>query len=74
MAGGFPGGWFRSRHGSEGEIVESCATVTTLANELRAQIHDRMPVISTTNDHEVWLAQYSIGYARLYMRSEGGVA
>ena len=41
---------------SEGpEPVESCAILTTAANEAIAPIHDRMPVILDTEDHGVWL-------------------
>lgn len=52
---GFAGLW-ETWKDPEGEIVESCAIITTLANELCAQIHDRMPVILAANDHDAWLA------------------
>jgi putative SOS response-associated peptidase YedK len=35
--------------------IDSCAILTTEANELSAQFHDRMPVILSPNDYEVWL-------------------
>jgi putative SOS response-associated peptidase YedK len=36
--------WWRPPD-SEGLAIESCSLITTDANELRAEIHDRMPVI-----------------------------
>jgi putative SOS response-associated peptidase YedK len=39
----------------EGEIVESCAIITTEANDLMRTIHDRMPVILDTEAESVWL-------------------
>jgi len=36
--------WDRWQHG-DGEAVESCAIITTAANELVSPINDRMPVI-----------------------------
>ena len=38
-----------------GERVESCAIVTTAANDLLAPAHDRMPVILPREREEVWL-------------------
>lgn len=38
------------------EPVESCAIITTDANELAKQVHDRMPVILQPNDYDRWLA------------------
>lgn len=34
---------------------ESCAIITTTANEIMKPVHDRMPVIITPNDYERWL-------------------
>jgi putative SOS response-associated peptidase YedK len=39
----------------EGEIIESCTILTTEANELLRAVHDRMPVILGTSDHDRWL-------------------
>jgi putative SOS response-associated peptidase YedK len=39
----------------EGEPVESCAIITTDANELVKEIHDRMPVILPRKNYQVWL-------------------
>jgi putative SOS response-associated peptidase YedK len=38
-----------------GEPVETCTIVTTEANELAAQYHDRMPVILHPADYARWL-------------------
>lgn len=38
-----------------GEPVETCAIITTHANEMMAPIHDRMPVILDERDHLQWL-------------------
>jgi putative SOS response-associated peptidase YedK len=40
--------------GFEGEL-QTCAIVTTGANELMAALHDRMPVILAPADQEAWL-------------------
>jgi len=37
------------------QSVESCAIITTTANELMATIHDRMPVILSPGDYDLWL-------------------
>jgi putative SOS response-associated peptidase YedK len=50
----FAGLW-ETWHDPEGEIVESCAVITTEANELMRPIHDRMPVILNWEGEEVWL-------------------
>ena len=44
--------WWRPE---EGEPVESCAILTTDANELMAPIHNRMPVILEPKDYATWL-------------------
>jgi putative SOS response-associated peptidase YedK len=49
-----------SRALTEGTIrrnaaVDSCAIITTTANELLAPIHDRMPVILPREDYALWL-------------------
>jgi putative SOS response-associated peptidase YedK len=35
--------------------VDSCTIMTTSANELVGEIHDRMPVILSPNDYDLWL-------------------
>lgn len=50
----FAGVWDRWQP-ANGEIVMSCAIVTTVANELLAKIHTRMPVILDSDGHDRWL-------------------
>jgi len=40
---------------SEGEVLESFAILTTSANSLVAQLHDRMPVILHPSEYDLWL-------------------
>jgi len=39
----------------DGEVIESCTILTTEANELLRPIHDRMPVILSRKDYDLWL-------------------
>ncbi len=39
----------------ESEPLETCAVITTPANELVGPINDRMPVIIAHDDYEAWL-------------------
>jgi putative SOS response-associated peptidase YedK len=39
----------------EEKPIESCAIITTDANELASKIHNRMPVILTGADRQAWL-------------------
>lgn len=41
---------------SGGEALESCAVITTPANEVIQPINDRMPAIVAQEDYENWLA------------------
>jgi putative SOS response-associated peptidase YedK len=50
----FAGLW-ETWHDPQGEIVESCAVITTEANELMRTIHDRMPVILNWQGENEWL-------------------
>ncbi len=50
----FAGIWDRWRN-SERELVETCSIITTSANTLLSDIHDRMPVILKAEDHDRWL-------------------
>jgi putative SOS response-associated peptidase YedK len=43
----------------DGVKVHSCAIITTSANKLVGEIHDRMPVILNKEDQKVWLNQVS---------------
>lgn len=49
----FAGIWDRWK--SEGVWINSCAIVTTTANQLLAQIHHRMPVIIAPEFYDQWL-------------------
>jgi putative SOS response-associated peptidase YedK len=37
------------------QIIDSCALITTDANDLMSNIHDRMPVILSPADYDTWL-------------------
>ena len=50
---GFAGIWDRWRHGET--TINSCAIITTTANELLEPIHDRMPVILREEAYKQWL-------------------
>jgi putative SOS response-associated peptidase YedK len=50
----FAGLWERW-HGTDGEPVETCAILTTGANELVRPVHDRMPVVLAPDDFAAWL-------------------
>jgi putative SOS response-associated peptidase YedK len=39
----------------DGKPVESCAIITTDANEIMAPVHNRMPVILDPADYDAWL-------------------
>jgi putative SOS response-associated peptidase YedK len=66
----FAGIWehWRSAEGSE---LESCAILTTDANDQVRDIHHRMPVILAPEDFEVWLSGKP-GAAATLMRPYGG--
>jgi putative SOS response-associated peptidase YedK len=51
----FAGLWESWRQGGD-EETESFTIVTTAANELLAEYHDRMPVILHPDDYDLWLA------------------
>src|SRR5262249_36179486 len=52
---GFAGLW-TSRRSDEGEVIESCAIITTRPKELIAPVHARMPVIPPRDLEHAWLA------------------
>jgi len=39
----------------QGELIESCTILTTTPNSLVSDIHDRMPVILSPDDYDLWL-------------------
>ena len=49
---GFAGLW---EHWEKNGVVESCTIITTNANNLMQPIHDRMPVILSRQNYEMWL-------------------
>lgn len=53
---GFAGLWDEVE-GPDGEPLASFTIVTTAANPLLAQVHDRMPVILRPEDEELWLSR-----------------
>ncbi|MDA1017840.1 MAG: SOS response-associated peptidase [Planctomycetota bacterium] len=40
---------------AEGSGIESCTIITTSANEIMCELHDRMPVILAESDFDRWL-------------------
>ncbi len=51
--------WESWKNPETGKTVESCAILTTRANEAVVAIHDRMPVIIKPEDYSTWLAPES---------------
>ena len=49
----FAGIWDTCRN--RGELITSCAIITTAANEMVAELHDRMPAILSAEVQESWL-------------------
>jgi putative SOS response-associated peptidase YedK len=49
----FAGIWDTWRH--RGEVITSCAIITTAANELVGELHNRMPAILLPESHAAWL-------------------
>ncbi|MBZ5667336.1 MAG: SOS response-associated peptidase [Acidobacteriia bacterium] len=50
----FAGIWDRWKD-PDRKLVETCSIITTSANALLSDIHDRMPVILKSEDHDRWL-------------------
>jgi putative SOS response-associated peptidase YedK len=50
----FAGLWDRWK-GPNNKVIESCTILTTDANALLKDIHDRMPVIIEKDDYDLWL-------------------
>lgn len=53
----FAGVWDRWQH--DGRSITSCAIITTMANQLLATIHNRMPVILGSESYNPWLNEES---------------
>src|SRR6185369_13970010 len=55
-----------SEHWHRGdEAIDSCTIITTEANELMSPLHDRMPVILSPDDYELWLDNEFAGREQL---------
>jgi putative SOS response-associated peptidase YedK len=51
----FGGLWERWEDHKAGQEIDSCTIITTPANELLAEVHDRMPLILDPRDYTTWL-------------------
>lgn len=51
----FGGVWSAWKDPANGEWLQTFAIITTIANELTAKVHDRMPVILHSRDYDRWL-------------------
>lgn len=51
----FAGLWERWTEPESGAMLTTCTIITTLANELIAPLHNRMPVILPRADYDAWL-------------------
>ena len=54
-----------TNHENAGEMIESCAILTTSANETISELHDRMPVILEPESIAAWLNPAAEGTAAL---------
>jgi putative SOS response-associated peptidase YedK len=53
---GIAGIWESWKHPESGEVIRTFCIITTAANELVSEIHDRMPVILPPEAYDRWLA------------------
>lgn len=51
----FAGLWEYWRKSPSGEPIESCTIITTTANAVLRELHDRMPVVLEPADYDLWL-------------------
>jgi putative SOS response-associated peptidase YedK len=54
---GIGGLWENWKDPTTGEWIRTFAVITTVANELVAEIHDRMPLILAPGDYKRWLGE-----------------
>ena len=54
---GIAGIWENWKEPASGEWIRTFAIITTDANQLVAEIHDRMPVILAPSDYAGWLGE-----------------
>ena len=52
---GLAGLWERWQNRETGEVIESCAILTTRPNRAMQELHDRMPVIVAPQSYSLWL-------------------
>lgn len=57
----FAGLWDAWKDPANGEWLQSFAVITTTANELTGEVHDRMPVILHPRDYDRWLHRDATG-------------
>jgi putative SOS response-associated peptidase YedK len=55
----FAGLWDKWKDPS-GHVIQSCAILTTAANTLVGEIHDRMPVILSPDKYDLWLNSLNV--------------
>ena len=51
----FAGLWETWENKATGQKIHSCSIVTTRANDAVQQLHDRMPVVITEDNYDLWL-------------------
>ncbi len=61
----FAGLWEHWREAPDGVPIESCTIVTTSANQLVRELHDRMPVILPADAYPAWLGEDSASPSEL---------
>jgi putative SOS response-associated peptidase YedK len=47
--------WERWESSETGEVIESCAILTTRPNSVVGELHDRMPVIMAPESYALWI-------------------
>ena len=60
----------------DGQTLESFTIITTVANELLAPLHDRMPVLVSSDNWAVWLGETATtgGQLKALLKSYPGAA
>jgi putative SOS response-associated peptidase YedK len=64
----FAGLWEGWRAPGSDDWLRTCTIITTEANELLAQIHDRMPVILPEEFHAAWLGETQMADLKVLLR------
>lgn len=59
----FAGLWDRWEEGDK--VIHSCTIITTEANQLVRDVHDRMPVILTKEEEQIWLDRSVVDFLEL---------